>query len=76
MAEKVAAAEPVKEDLRYLVERAEQLADRLEGVVQSARPLATAGASAAPAALQAPPAGAAPRSEAERGLMRALGLKP
>ncbi len=81
VAEKVAAAEPVKEDLRYLVERAEQLADRLEGVVQSARPLASSGASAAaPAAvrsaLPAAAPNAAPRSEAERGLMRALGLKP
>lgn len=78
VAEKVAAAEPVKDDLRYLVERAEQLADRLESVVQTARPLAASGAAAVPAPAPAAGAGAtsAPRSEAERGLMRALGLRP
>jgi hypothetical protein len=69
IAEKIASAEPAKEDLRYLVERAEQVADRLEGIVQAARPLAAAPPAASGAAASAP------RSEAERGLMRALGLK-
>jgi hypothetical protein len=60
VAERVAQAEPLREDLRFLIERAEQLADRLEGLVRAARPTATE------------PAAAAPRSEAERDLLRAL----
>ena len=60
VAERLAAAEPMRDDLRYLVERAEGLADRLEGLVRSARPMA------APE-----PAIAAP-SQAERDLLRAL----
>ena len=65
VAERIAGAEAIREDLRYLVERAETLADRLEAAVQQARPLASAAAPAAPAV----------RSDAERELMRALGLK-
>lgn len=65
VAERIAGAEAIREDLRYLVERAETLADRLEAAVQQARPLAGAAAPAAPAV----------RSDAERELMRALGLK-
>src|SRR5690348_7292476 len=38
VAEKLAAAEPLRDDLRYLVERAETLADRLDGLVRAARP--------------------------------------
>lgn len=60
LAERLAAAEPMRDDLRYLVERAEGLADRLEGLVRAARPMA------APE-----PAIAAP-SQAERDLLRAL----
>ncbi|MBS7789976.1 hypothetical protein KTR66_08220 [Roseococcus sp. SDR] len=63
--ERVTAAETVREDLRYLVERAESLADRLEAAVQQARPLAGAAPAAAPQV----------RSEAERELIRALGMK-
>jgi hypothetical protein len=59
VAERIATAEPLRDDLRYLVERAEALADRLEGLVRSARPLATAEA----------PQG---RSQAERELARVL----
>jgi hypothetical protein len=58
VAERLAAAEPVRDDLRYLVERAEGLADRLDGLVRAARPAAEP----APA-----------RSQAERDLLRALG---
>ena len=61
VAERVAVAEPLRDDLRYLTERAESVADRLDGLVRTARPLASAG--------EAP---AAPRSEAERELLRAL----
>jgi hypothetical protein len=61
VAERVAEATPLREDLRFLTERAELLADRLDGLVRQARP-----------ATEAPPAAAAPRSEAERELLRAL----
>ncbi len=37
VAEKTAAAEPLREDLRYLVERGETIADRLDGAVRAAR---------------------------------------
>ncbi|MGK7868708.1 DUF6468 domain-containing protein [Falsiroseomonas sp. E2-1-a20] len=63
VAERVAEATPLREDLRFLTERAEMLADRLDGLVRQARP----------AAAEPPPAaGPAPRSEAERELLRAL----
>jgi len=65
VAERVAGAESIREDLRYLVERSETLADRLEVAVQQARPLAGA---------TTPPTSNV-RSEAERELIRALGLK-
>ncbi|MGG5886207.1 DUF6468 domain-containing protein [Falsiroseomonas sp. HC035] len=63
VAERVAEATPLREDLRFLTERAEMLADRLDGLVRQARPTAA----------EPPPAtGPAPRSEAERELLRAL----
>lgn len=65
VAERVAAAEPLRDDLRYLVERAETLADRLEGLVRTARPMA--------ADLPGPAVGSH-QSEAERGLLRALAI--
>ena len=65
LAEKLAAAEPLRDDLRYLVERAEAMADRLEAAVRAARPLAQE-----PAAEEAP--AEAGRSQAERALLRAL----
>ena len=65
VAERVATAEKLRDDLAFLTERAEVLADRLDSLVRSARPMATEQA-AAPAA--APSA----RSEAERDLLRAL----
>jgi ABC-type transporter Mla subunit MlaD len=65
VAERVAVAEPLRDDLRYLAERAEALADRLDGLVRAARPAA----GAALAEAQPVPA---PRSEAERDLLRAL----
>lgn len=64
LAEKLAAAEPLRDDLRYLVERAEAMADRLEAAVRTARPLAQE-----PVAEDAPAAG---QSQAERALLRAL----
>jgi hypothetical protein len=65
LAEKLAAAEPLRDDLHYLVERAEAIADRLDGLVRAAR-------GAAPRTDEAPPAPAQGRSRAERDLMRAL----
>ena len=65
VAERVAVAEPLREDLRYLIERAEALADRLEGGVRAARPLAQ---DAAPAAAPV----REPRRAAERSLLQAL----
>jgi hypothetical protein len=62
--ERLARAGAVQDDLRYLVERAEAIADRLEAAVQAGRPLA-GGAAPAP--------GPALRSDAERELLRALG---
>jgi len=64
IAEHLAKAEPLRDDLRFLTERAEALADRLEGLVRAARP---ATRDAVPAADAAP-------SQAERDLLRALRL--
>ncbi|MFT8245280.1 DUF6468 domain-containing protein [Roseomonas sp. BN140053] len=76
VAERVAQAKPLREDLRFLVERAEALADRLERLVRDARPLAS-GAEPRHAAAPVPAAAGAeeaPRSQAERDLLRALRL--
>jgi len=63
-ARQVAVAEALREDLRFLVERAEGLADRLEVLVREGRSAAS------------PPIGAAEeavtRSQAERDLLMAL----
>ncbi|PZW41296.1 hypothetical protein C8P66_1213 [Humitalea rosea] len=69
LAERVAKAEPLRDDLRFLTERAEALADRLDGLVRAARPLAPARAVAAE-----PPQAERVPSQAERDLMRALGI--
>ena len=66
MEEGVAAAEPLRDDLRYLLQRAEAVADRLEELVRAAR---------AGAALAAAPVPSQPRpveSRAERDLLVAL----
>jgi Domain of unknown function (DUF6468) len=63
VAERLAVAEPLRDDLRYLVERAEALADRLEGLVRAGRPVA-----AEPAVAAVQPG----HSQAERDLLRAL----
>jgi predicted trehalose synthase len=61
VAERVATAEKLRDDLAFLAERAEVIADRLDALVRQARPVSD------PA-----PAQQAPRSEAERELLRAL----
>ena len=63
VAERVATAEKLRDDLAFLVERAEILADRLERLVREGRPRAAEPAAAAPPGA---------RSEAERDLLRAL----
>ncbi|GGJ00762.1 DUF6468 domain-containing protein [Neoroseomonas lacus] len=66
VAERTATAEPLRDDLRYLVERAEALADRLEGLVRAGRPIANeTPRPAEPVPLQ---------SQAERDLLRAITL--
>ncbi len=67
IADRVAAAERLRDDLAFLAERSEMLADRLDKLVRDARPLASEPAPA-PAAAPERPA----RSEAERELLRAL----
>jgi hypothetical protein len=64
--------------LRFLIERAETLADRLEGLVRAGRPMAGHEPPPAPAATRPtrePPSDAGPlRSQAERDLLRALSI--
>jgi len=77
VADRLAKAEPVRDDLRYLVERAESIADRLDGLVRTARPaLQDAPAHAEAAPRETPARMAAPaatgRSQAEQDLLRAL----
>ena len=70
------AAMALKDDLAFLTERGEKLADRLDGLVRSARPLThePQGQAQAPAmAMAAPEAGDVRlRSQAERDLLKAL----
>jgi hypothetical protein len=73
----IAASVSLKDDLSYLTERGDRLADRLDTLVRTARPLSTE-----PTAAPAPPAATishlpasripASRSQAESGLLQAL----
>ena len=76
--ERVTTAEPLRDDLRFLIERAEELADRLESIVRASRPMAGHAPPPAPAATRPtrePPSDAGPlRSQAERDLLRALSI--
>jgi hypothetical protein len=76
--ERVTTAEPLRDDLRFLIERAEALADRLEVAVRAGRPMASPEAPPAPAPtrpMREPPSDAGPlRSQAERDLLRALSI--
>jgi hypothetical protein len=78
--ERVTTAEPLRDDLRFLIERAETLADRLESLVRTGRPMAgheppQAPAPAAQRPMREPPSDAGPlRSQAERDLLRALSI--
>jgi hypothetical protein len=68
------AAMALKDDLAFLTERGEKLADRLDGLVRSARPLTHEPQGQASAmAMAAPEAGDVRlRSQAERDLLKAL----
>ncbi|MES2713405.1 MAG: DUF6468 domain-containing protein [Pseudomonadota bacterium] len=73
ISERCESGEKLRDDLRYLIERADSLADRLDGLVRQARPIAAEPVTpvrAAPAPSEDSPA----RSQAERDLMRALKL--
>jgi hypothetical protein len=76
--ERITTAEPLRDDLRFLIERAETLADRLESLVRAGRPMAGHEPPPAPAAarpLREPPSDESPlRSQAERDLLRALSI--
>ena len=75
--ERVTAAEPLRDDLRFLIERAETLADRLESVVRAGRPLAGQESPIPPPAKPLAAQdneGSALRSQAERDLLRALSI--
>lgn len=63
LARQIEAASALKDDLAYLSERGERLADQLDARVRAARPLQ---------AEPAPAEGGRPRSQAERDLLKAL----
>ena len=66
VAERIAAADKLRDDLAFLVERAEVLADRLDVLVRQARPAAERAPQTAAASERSA------RSDAERELLRAL----
>jgi Domain of unknown function (DUF6468) len=72
LARQIDSAIALKDDLAYLTERGERLADRLDSLVRSARPMAAE--PQRPAAMSEPEPAEAPRvrSQAERDLLRAL----
>ncbi len=76
--ERVTTAEPLRDDLRFLIERAETLADRLESLVRAGRPMASyeapARAPARPPPVRATDDSQPVRSQAERDLLRALSV--
>lgn len=71
IARQVDAAAKLKDDLGFLIARGEQVADRLDSVVRSARPLA-AEAPVQPARTEETEAEPRVRSQAERDLIKAL----
>jgi len=75
--DKIAAAEPLRDDLRDLIERAESLADRLESQVRAGRPTAVSEPPSPgptrPIPTSVDEAGSL-RSQAERDLLRALSV--
>jgi hypothetical protein len=80
IARQIEAASGLKDDLVYLTERGERLADRIDALVRSGRPLAVESTRPATAELvrlpgaEPEPAEARVRSQAERDLIKALRL--
>ena len=75
IAQRIDAATTLKDDLAFLTERGDRLADRLESLVRAARPLATAPSRDdlyQPALAPAEDAEPRVRSQAERDLLKAL----
>jgi hypothetical protein len=74
IARQIDQANALKDDLAFLTDRGERLADRLDGLVRSARPVAAAEPPRLAAVPDPDPAGDEPRvrSQAERDLLRAL----
>jgi hypothetical protein len=72
IARQIDQATALKDDLTYLMERGERLADRLDGLVRTARPMVAE--PPRPTAVPDPEPADAPRvrSQAERDLLRAL----
>lgn len=75
IAKQIDGAGSLKDDLMFLIDRGERLADRIEKLVRAGRPLA--GEQSRPAALPAAanaetPGTPAVRSQAERDLLKAL----
>ena len=73
IARQTEASAALKDDLSFLTERGERLADRLEQLVRAARPLVAEAPRAAEPELAGVP-GNRMRSQAERDLMKALRL--
>ena len=73
----VAASVSLKDDLSFLTERGDRLADRLDALVRAGRPIANdlAPAQGQSTAAPAGEAGAPRRSEAEKSLLHALRLQ-
>ncbi len=71
LARQIDAASGLKDDLVFLIERGERMADQMDALVRASRPLA-----AEARAVSAEPEGAEPRvrSQAERDLIKALRL--
>lgn len=73
VARKIEGASVLKDDLAFLAERGELLADRLEQLIRNGRALDPARQREPAAALgRAEPEGPRPRSKAERDLLQAL----
>jgi hypothetical protein len=75
VARQVEAASALRDDLTYLAQRGEQLADRLDGLVRSARaatPEFARADVAEPRGRPEEPVGPRVRSQAERDLLKAL----
>jgi hypothetical protein len=73
IAKQIESAATLKDDLIFLIDRGERLADRMEKLVRAARPLT---AEPPPRSAKAEPDAEAPRvrSQAERDLLKALKL--